>query len=392
LILNLDFQEIKTKAKYWLKDGLKYYSIADDNLTPTIETATATPAGTTRGYAVRVVQDAGFKGWSGDPIFIKDKFVRFSYRFKFDDGEYSLIAPFTQDCYIPLQEGRFVNDDEDNAMRSTIIDFMQNSINNIILNIELPSLDIINDYKIEDIDIIYKESDALNYKILQTVPIDTVFISNLNYTNIYQYTYESTVPFKTLPSDETTRVFDKVPVRALAQEIAGNRVMYSNFVQGYNAPLSLNYAAGKIDKNAQEFEEYPQHSLKQNRNYQVGVILADKWGRQTDVILSSKDNVLVAGGEPTEGSNFFSTYRPIENSSEIIGWLGDTLTARFDEVVSVNGEFSGLYAIPTNFQAIAPFTSPFPEFLNLSVQVLNTVAAQAAYTFANISVQDISAA
>ena len=385
----VDFQEIKTKAKYWLKDGLKYYSIADSNSTPTIETATVNPAGTTRGYAVRVVQDSGFKGWSGDPVFIKDKFVRFSYRFKFDDGEYSLIAPFTQDCYIPLQEGRFVNDDEDNAMRSTIIDFMQNSINNIILNIELPSLDIINDYKIEDIDIIYKESDALNYKILQTVPIDTVFISNLNYTNIYQYTYESTVPFKTLPSDETTRVFDKVPVRALAQEIAGNRVMYSNFVQGYNAPLSLNYAAGKIDKNAQEFEEYPQHSLKQNRNYQVGVILADKWGRQTDVILSSKDNVLVAGGEPTEGSNFFSTYRPIENSSEIIGWLGDTLTARFDEVVSVNGEFSGLYAIPTNFQAISPFTSPFPEFLNLSVQVLNTVAAQAAYTFANISVQDI---
>ena len=83
--------------------------------------------------------------------------------------------------------------------------------------------------------------------------------------------------------------------------------MYANFTQGYNAPLGLNYAVGLSDRVAQIAEEYPQHSVKQNRNYQVGIILADKWGRQTDVILSSKDNVLIAGGEPTEGSNYFTT-------------------------------------------------------------------------------------
>ena len=386
-----DFQNIYTNAKYWIKGGLKYYSILDSNAVPTI--VTATTGESIMGFAVRVIQQPSFKGWSGDPEFIKDKFVRFSYRFKFDDGEYSLIAPFSQDCYIPLQEGRFVNEDEDDAMRSTIVDFMQNSINNIILNINLPSLNIINDYKVEEIDIIYKESDALAYKILQSVPVNSTFISNLNNTNIYQYTYESTVPFKTLPTDETTRVFDKVPVRARAQEISGNRIMYGNFTQGYNAPLSLNYAAGSIDKNAQEYEEYPQHSVKQNRNYQVGIILADKWGRQTDVILSSKDNVLVAGGEPTEGSNFFSKYRPSENAGQTLGWLGDSLTLRFDEIISVNGDLDPMYAVPTNYQAIASavggFSSPFPVFIDLSVQVLNTVSAQAAYTFANISQQDI---
>jgi len=467
-----DFQEIYTNAKYWIKGGLKYYSILDNNNVPTIETALISPAtgygslvgGTTynnatdvatvavnpaigtgaivtitanngpvtnvvltsggagynigdvltisggtddatitvtsiginesiMGFAVRVIKEVGFKGWQGDPEFIKDKFVRFSYRFKFDDGEYSLIAPFSQDCYIPLQEGRFVNDDEDNALRSTIIDFMQNSINNIILNIELPSLDIVDDYKIEEIDIIYKESDSLTYKILQNVPVNKTFTSNLNDTNIYQYTYESTVPFKTLPTDETTRVFDKVPVRARAQEISGNRIMYGNFVQSYNAPLSLDYAAGSSDKNAQEYEEYPQHSVKQNRNYQVGVILADKWGRQTDVILSSKDNVLVAGGQPTEGSNFFTTYRPVENAGTVLGWLGESLTMRFDDVITVNGDPTGLYAVPVSYQAIASpttgFSSPFPSFLDYSVQVLNTVANQTVYTFNNISVQDI---
>ena len=32
----------------------------------------------------------------GDPTFTNDKFIRFSYRFKYDDGEYSLLAPFSQ--------------------------------------------------------------------------------------------------------------------------------------------------------------------------------------------------------------------------------------------------------------------------------------------------------
>ena len=45
--------------------------------------------------------------WPGDSEFLKDKFVRFSYRFKFDDGEYSLIAPFTQAAFVPNNDGYF---------------------------------------------------------------------------------------------------------------------------------------------------------------------------------------------------------------------------------------------------------------------------------------------
>ena len=32
--------------------------------------------------------------------------------------------------------------------------------------------------------------------------------------------------------------------------------------------------------------EYPNSTLKQNRNYQVGVVLSDRYGRQSSVILS----------------------------------------------------------------------------------------------------------
>ena len=72
--------------------------------------------------------------------------------------------------------------------------------------------------------------------------------SNDSVNNIYTYEYQSRKPYKTLPSDQTTRVYDKVPVRALAQETAGNRIMYGNFRNTYSAPDVINYDVKVIDK------------------------------------------------------------------------------------------------------------------------------------------------
>ena len=141
-----------------------------------------------------------------DPDYLEDRFVRFSYRFKFDDNEYSVIAPFSQDVFIPEQNGEFLNDDETNAFVSTVVEFMQNSINNAVLNIKLPCIDIINEYKITGIEIIFTESDKQAYQVLEKIKVNSDFIASLNYTNIYQYSYQSTKPINTLPAFETTRV------------------------------------------------------------------------------------------------------------------------------------------------------------------------------------------
>ena len=79
----------------------------------------------------------GGADWPGDPDFLEDLFVRFSYRFKFDDEEYSIMAPFTQPAFIPQQKGYFLADDEDTSYRSTILAFMQNGVQNVELIIPL---------------------------------------------------------------------------------------------------------------------------------------------------------------------------------------------------------------------------------------------------------------
>jgi hypothetical protein len=223
---------------------------------------------------------------------------------------------------------------------------MQNNINNAILNITLPSKDIITDYKIIEIDIIFKESDGLAYQVLETIDVNTNFISNLNNTNIFQYNYQSTIPFKTLPQTEASRVYDKVPVRALAQESAGNRIIYGNFIQSYTAPLGLDYYADVAEKSLQTYTEYRNHSIKQNRNYQVGLILADKYGRETDVVLSNYDNLLNASGNPQRGSNLYNTYKSSAFNDDIEDWMGDNLKLEFNNMIPEGENANGVSGFP----------------------------------------------
>ena len=275
----------------------------------------------------------------GDPQFLEDKFVRFSYRFKFDDGEYSLIAPFTQPCFIPKQDGYFLEGDEQQTFGSTIVEFMQNKVNKIDLQIPLPSPgnQLQNDFQVSEIDIIYKESDALALQVVETIQVNADFVDDVGGASIFEFTYLSQKPYKTLPEKEITRVYDKVPVKALGQEVISNRVVYSNFQDKHTPPNFIKYQVGANEKylpsGAPSYEqskttiEYPNHTLKQNRNYQVGVVLADRYGRQSTVILSNDKNVTTGDfGADT----IYLPYRDINDSAT---YLGDSLKLSFNSTI-----------------------------------------------------------
>jgi len=299
--------------------------------------------------------------WPGDPDYLESRFIRLSYRFEFDDGEYSLMAPFTPITFIPKQKGYFLNGDEDASYRSTIIEFMENGVQNIELLIPFP--DTLNNvrpsdnasYKIKSLDILYKESDATAVKVIDTVGYTDENETGAAWTattnsNIYIYDYQSRKPFRTLPTNQTVRVYDKVPVKAFAQETAGNRIIYGNFLDKYSPPTFLNYILGVSPKstsiNYDSWAEFPTQSVKQNRNYQVGFILADKFGRQSDVILSSVKtaSVVAADGTIFGGDTVYAPYNTLtENTNNPIrDWFGDSL--KIDISSPIISTTPGLYA------------------------------------------------
>ena len=251
--------------------------------------------------------------WPGDPSYLESRFVRFSYRFKFDDNEYSIFAPFTQIAFIPKQKGYFVNGQEQLAVNSTILEWFENGINNIELIVPLPDTtqNIFSSYKIKEIDILYKESDQIPVKIIDTISVTDIPSSSNNY---YTYSYQSRKPVRTLPEAQTVRVYDKVPVKANTQEVVSNRVVYGNFKTKHTPPDTINYTVNIEEKRTNggfnSFAEYPNHTVKQNRTYQVGFVLSDKYGRQSDVILSP-----VSESSDNKGSTIFAPYIPEDPST-----------------------------------------------------------------------------
>ena len=403
-----------------------------------------------------------------DPAYTKGRFIRFSYRFRFDDGEYSIFAPFSQIAFIPQQDGSFLVGDEDATYRSSIVAFMKNKVNQIGLIIPLPTTGdkLFDLYKINEIDILYKESDSLAVQVLDTImpgsdSVDgfaykpnelagvtgvtagttwSLFTSpggNLNYNgyvhgsgdtdalvtslaavnnekyqinwtiigrtigtvsityggvtipstppelsisgsktitatstsalsitpttdfngrivlsiipkaggtlktyvsntnSFYNYTYQSRKPKSFLPNDQLIRVYDKVPVRALAQESSGGRIIYGNYIDKHTAPNTLDYNVRLSDKGSAVKTEYPLHTVKQNRNYQVGIILSDRYGRQSDVILSTVNDGATAGAENFGGSTFYTPYRKPTDTS-VLDFVGSSIKILFNDYIASN--------------------------------------------------------
>ena len=294
--------------------------------------------------------------YAGDPDFLEDKFVRFSYRYIFDDGEHSIIAPFTQPAFIPKQDGYFLVEDtnvsgnteaENAAYRSTIVEFMENKVDNILLQIPLPTIgsNTFNDFKITEIEILYKESDQIAVQVVDVITQEEIKETT---TSVFEYNYQARKPFRTLPNSDIIRVYDKIPVRALGQEIISNRIVYSNFQDKHTPPEYLDYnvgafnkssfnvTSGNISTNTTSIVEYPTHTIKQNRNYQVGVVLSDKYGRSSSTILSIVNDGDIGGASGSFGGSTY--YHPYKDSTDNAPatWPGDALKVLFNSIIPNN--------------------------------------------------------
>ena len=303
------------------------------------------------------VNNSGVASYPGDVEFLKDKFSRFSYRFKFLNGEFSIMAPFTQPCFIPENFGYFVEDSETLTYESTVVNFMQNQVNKILLQIPMPddidgtqlnADEIREKLKISEIEILYKESDGLAVQVVET--IDSSDLNTAGAVTTYEYEYQSTEPFKTLPEAQTTRVYDKVPVKAHGQEIISNRVVYSNFQNKHTPPEALDYNVGvsaKFDASTiaapnnlgdYAFYGYPNHTLKQNRTYQVGIVLSDRYGRTSSVLLSNNQSFVTASATNFGGDTINWPYRDsfdnFTGSDNLLYWPGDSLKVYFNNLIN----------------------------------------------------------
>ena len=205
-----------------------------------------------------------------DPLF-ENKFVRFAYRWKYRDGEYSTYSPFSKVAFLP---GVFAYKSTDGHNTG-----MSNNLRQLTVNVtDSKPADV------DEIDILYKESNNNLVYVVDTLKEkgDGTFPS-------LSYEVTSEIIGSVVESNQILRPWDNVPRIAKAQEVTANRLIYGNYLQNYNIiQQNLPDIQTTVEKVDITTVATPEASLKSSRTYQVGGVYIDKYGRETPVFSNKK--------------------------------------------------------------------------------------------------------
>lgn len=174
---------------------------------------------------------------SGEENFLSDKFICFAYRYKYIDDEYSATSQWSEPAFVPKQF--------DFSTESFLNEGMTNLCNSVNITYNT------GDSLVVGIDLLFKEAGGNIIKVIEKLDK-----SNLGLTDNteYIYTFTNSKIFTVLPESEILRLYDNVPRFAKAQTIMGNRLMYGNYVEGYDLidsdgnPIKLEYTVELVSE------------------------------------------------------------------------------------------------------------------------------------------------
>lgn len=148
---------------------------------------------------------------------VKERFFAFAYRYKYLDGEFSALSSFSNYQFVP---GPFDLD------YSTLIN---NGMVNIFNSYQVKYNT--GDKRVTDIQICFKTSNDNNVYVAESINKKESSLAD-NTTKTFVFTNKKI--YKQLPPDEITRIFDNVPLKAQAQDIIEDRILFGNYTVQYD--------------------------------------------------------------------------------------------------------------------------------------------------------------
>lgn len=154
---------------------------------------------------------------SSEDNYLMDRFISFAYRYRYKDGMYSATSQFSDVAFSP---GAFFLNPDENENEGMVSDF--NAAN---ISFNTGGKDVVG------IDILFKDSSESNIRV-----IDRIDKRKRGYPdNVTEsISFDGSKIYTILPDRELLRLFDNVPRLAGAQTILQGRLMYGNYVEGYD--------------------------------------------------------------------------------------------------------------------------------------------------------------
>ena len=233
---------------------------------------------------------------------ITDKFLYFSYRYKYQNNEYSSLAPFSEVAFFPKD---FQYDYGTGSNKS-----MVNFNNTVDISFDIGSSIV------KEIQLVFKDAAGLNVNVIDNFSREDIVagtISSVSFTspNATLNGFSNNKIYGVLPSNQLTRLFDNVPLKAKAQELIGSRLIYGNYTQFYNIVdiskrgIKMDYSIRVTPENRLSSDYVvgrPVKTMRSDRDYEVGICYVDAYGRMSTV-LTTVDNSVYIGPEDSDTGN-----------------------------------------------------------------------------------------
>ena len=223
--------------------------------------------------------------------YMEDRFLCFGYRWEYANNEYSATSQFSA----PI----FESEPFAFTTESYLNEGMVNSVQVCDVTVRTGSS------LVKGIDILFKEMDDNIIRVIEKVDkADSALTDNSDYT--IQFSKQKI--FTILPESEILRLYDNVPRLAKAQTLMGNRIVYGNYLEGYDMrnlnglPVKLGFNATLVrspldspDGVSPVTPSAP--SLHSNRVYEVGIVYMDDYGRSSTALVAPNNKVEIDCGQ-----------------------------------------------------------------------------------------------
>ena len=224
------------------------------------------PDSDTYTYTCKLQQDS--------PPF-EGKFPRFGYRWKYENNEFSCFSPFTEVAFLATGFDYDASKGYNKGMANTVQQITLDAF-------DTPPVDV------KKIEVLYKETNNSTIYI-----VDDFDPADLTETGVWEgFKITSKLIYKVVQSNQLLRPWDNVPRLAKAQELVGNRIVYGNYLQNYTISEKIALSSSVSSEGTIDIA-IPSKSVKSDRDYQIGVVFKDAYGRETPVFTSDKASVKV---------------------------------------------------------------------------------------------------
>ena len=198
-----------------------------------------------------------------------DTFVSFAYRYKYVDGDYSALSFYSDTAFEPDTTSPLkINVQRENTGMVNKWDYIRLSINS-------------GDKNVTDIEVYAREHGSNTAYLIHSVNKERSSVANNTFITNIEYKFSKN--YEVLSEEDTLMLYSNVPKYPKTQTVAGNRLLFANYHEGYDLSEDVDYTVRNITSIPTQSSD--RRTAVSLFKYKVGIVYFNDYNESTSVLL-----------------------------------------------------------------------------------------------------------